>query len=163
MAERQRDCLVVVARQAVGRGDQQVLLFAGFGRDDTAQGRRSRGVRTGEGVGIVPAGRIGEEAQAAGAAGPVVGSFSRPLGSAFRAVDGDFVHIDFSVATAVTLNWSRLATVTEVPRVMPSTSERKEMALRFVSSVSSFEQDASAATLKVMNKSFAFISYTLNG
>lgn len=133
MAERQRDCLVVVARQAVGRGDQQVLLFAGFGRDDTAQ--------------------------AAGAAGPVVGVG----GSPDFAGRGDFVHIDFSVATAVTLNWSRLATVTEVPRVMPSTSERKEMALRFVSSVSSFEQDASAATLKVMNKSFAFISYTLNG
>lgn len=78
MAERQRDCLVVVARQAVGRGDQQVLLFAGFGRDDTAQGRRSRRVRPGEGVGSVSTGRIGEEAQAAGAAGPVVGVGGSP-------------------------------------------------------------------------------------
>ena len=78
MAERQRDCLVVVTRQAVGRGDQQVLLLAGFGRDDTAQGQRSRGVRTREGVGIVPAGCIGEEAQAAGAAGPVVGVGGSP-------------------------------------------------------------------------------------
>ena len=73
MAERQRDCLVVVTRQAVGRGDQQVLLLADFGRDDTAQGRRSRRVRPGEGVGSVSTGRIGEEAQATGAAGPVVG------------------------------------------------------------------------------------------
>ena len=139
-------------------GDDQVLLFLDLlcGRE---VGNRPSGLV--ERHALCVSRCIAVEVQLEG--GPVAGFFGRPLGSAFRAVDGDFVHIDFSVATAVTLNWSRLATVTEVPRVMPSTSERKEMALRFVSSVSSFEQDASAATLKVMNKSFAFISYTLNG
>lgn len=66
---------------AADGGSQQVVLGAVVeenldfrsGRDNTAQGRRSCRVRPGEGVGSVSTGRIGKEAQAAGAAGPVVG------------------------------------------------------------------------------------------
>ena len=74
-------------------GDDQVLLFLDLlcGRE---VGNRPSGLV--ERHALCVSRCIAVEVQLEG--GPVVGSFSRPLGSAFRAVDGDFVHIDFSVA-----------------------------------------------------------------